>query len=103
MTNKISIVELESKQEFAHFEGVQLKHASSNFQFLVFDSNLTSIHAAWSWPHLKGIANTGLLVSVHHCYDRSANLEVFDVSLRGQEKKIFSFEEVVGSRINLIS
>ena len=52
-----------------------------------------------SWTHVKEIANTGLLVSVHHCYDNSANLEVFDVSRKRQVKKIYSFEEVSGGRI----
>ena len=51
------------------------------------------------WTHVKEIASTGLLVSVHHCYDHSASLEVFDVSRKGQAKKIYSFEEVSGGRI----
>jgi len=48
---------------------------------------------------VKEIANTGLLVSVHHCSSKSANLEVFDVSRKGQTKKIYSATEVSGSRI----
>ena len=51
---------------------------------------------------MKEIANTGLLVSVHHCYTMSANLEVFDVSWKGKTKKIYSYEEVSGSRIFII-
>ena len=51
------------------------------------------------WTHVKEIANTGLLVSVHHCWSTSANLEVFDVSRKGQPKKIYSFDEVSGGRI----
>mgnify|MGYP006950865834 FL=1 len=47
---------------------------------------------------MKEIANTGLLVSVQHC-SKFANLEVFDVSQKGQTKKIYSYEEVSGSRI----
>ena len=43
---------------------------------------------------MKEIANTGLLVSVHHSEDTFANLEVFDVSKKGQTKKIYSFEGV---------
>ena len=50
---------------------------------------------------MKEITNTGLLVSVHHCYDKSANLEVFDVSRKGQTKKIYSATEVSGSRLIL--
>ena len=52
-----------------------------------------------SWTHVKEIANTRLLVSVHHNWRHSANLEVFDVSRKGQAKKIYKFEAVSGSRI----
>ena len=48
---------------------------------------------------MKEITNTGLLVSVHHSYNTSANLEVFDVSRKGQVKQIYSFEEVFGCSI----
>ena len=48
---------------------------------------------------MKEAANTGLLVSVNHCWNTSANLEVFDVSRKGQTKKIYSATEVSGSRI----
>ena len=48
---------------------------------------------------MKEVANTGLLVSIHHSNEESANLEVFDVSRKGQARKIYSFEEVSGSRI----
>ena len=42
---------------------------------------------------MKEIANTGLLVSVHY-NDRDANLEVFDISSKGQARKIYAFEQV---------
>ena len=48
---------------------------------------------------MKEIANTGPLVSVHHCSNTSANLAVFDVSRKEQAKKIYSFEEVSGRRL----
>ena len=48
---------------------------------------------------MKEFANTGLLVSLHHDWNSSANLEVFDVSRKGQVKKIYSFEEVSDSSI----
>ena len=55
-----------------------------------------------SRTHVKEIANTRLLVSVHHSYEVSANLEVFDVSWKGRVRKIYSFEEVSASR-NIIN
>jgi len=48
---------------------------------------------------VKEIANTGLLVSVHHSLSISANLEVFKVLRKGQAKKVYSFEEVSGDII----
>ena len=47
---------------------------------------------------MKEIANTGLLVNIHqHCFE-SANLEVFDISRKRKAKRIYSFEEVQGSK-----
>ena len=54
-----------------------------------------------SWTHVKEIPNTRLLVSVHHCWDTSAKLKVFDVSRKGQRKSIFLSEEVLGGRNHL--
>ena len=43
-----------------------------------------------NWTHVKEIANTQYIVSVHHSFDKSANLEVFDVSRKGQvQENIF--------------
>ena len=53
-----------------------------------------------SWNHVKEIANTRLLcASVHHCYNGSANLQVFDVSRKAKARKIYSFEQIPGSRV----
>ena len=48
---------------------------------------------------MKEIANIGFLVRAHHDHEKSANLGVFDVSRKGQAKKIYSFEEDSGDRI----
>ena len=53
-----------------------------------------------SWTHVKQIPDTKLLVSLHNNWERSANLEIFDVSKKDQINKIYSFEEA--SRCNLI-
>ena len=50
----------------------------------------------YSWTHVKEIPNTELLVSAQHRRDTAANMEIFDVSRRGQANKIYSFEEVKG-------
>ena len=48
---------------------------------------------------MKEIENTEFLVSIRHDSVKSANLEVFDVSRKGQPKKIYSAAEVSGSRV----
>ena len=37
-----------------------------------------------------------LLVSLQHCWDFSANMQIFDISKQGQAIKVYSFEEVLG-------
>ena len=51
---------------------------------------------------MKEITNAKLLVSVHHSWNKSASLKVFDVSRKGQVRKIYSFEEVPGGKIIVI-
>ena len=49
-----------------------------------------------SSTHVKEIPNTTLLMSLHHNYEESAKLEIFDISRKDQINKIYSFEEVRG-------
>ena len=49
-----------------------------------------------SWTHVKQIPNSNLLVSLHHCWDISANMEIFDIAQNGYVRKIYSFEETSG-------
>lgn len=42
--------------------------------------------------------HTKLLVSLH-CSNSSANMEIFDLSKKGHMRKVYSFEEVLGSKI----
>lgn len=46
---------------------------------------------------MKEIPNTRLLVSLHHSWNTSANMMIFDISHKGQVRKVYSFEEVQGS------
>ena len=49
---------------------------------------------------MKEISNTSLLVSLHHsCDSGSAKLEIFDLSHKGQARKIYSFEEITGGKV----
>ena len=53
------------------------------------------------WTHLKEISNTKLLVSIHSDWANAANMEIFDISKKGQANKIYPFEEVSGGKIDL--
>lgn len=96
MKNKTTIVELEMKHEFANFDGVQLNTLGIIFIFhkgLIFDnnpprtrSNLDSLERDFKLKTLS-----------HHRHGASANLEVFDVPQKGQARKIYTFEEALGS------
>ena len=44
VNNNISIIDLETKQEIANFDGVKLKKIDSILQLFSSDSNLSSIH-----------------------------------------------------------
>ncbi len=50
---------------------------------------------------MKEIPNTKLIVSLHHICDEAANLEIFDISKKGQAKKIYSLGEISGCKICL--
>ena len=45
---------------------------------------------------MKEITNTKLLVSLHHDYNCSANMTVFDISKQNQIREIYSLGEVKG-------
>ena len=43
---------------------------------------------------MKEIANSQLLVSLHHNWQKSANMSVFDISKKDQIKEVYSLGEV---------
>ncbi len=47
---------------------------------------------------MKEIPNTKLLVSVHHGYNMSASVEIFDISKKGKANKIYSLGKVFGGK-----
>ena len=51
------------------------------------------------WALLKEITDKKLLVSLHHYFDKSANMAIFDISKKNRPKKIYTFEEVYGGNI----
>ena len=90
--NKIKVADLETKQNYTEFEGVQIK--KSNF-ILVFQY-WSKFFKFIDWQtYVHEVQNTKLLVSLNYFYNVSANLEIFDIS-RKTIKKIYSFEEIRG-------
>ena len=61
---------------------------------------LMIIKTEHTWTHVKEIPNTKLLVSLHHNREKSANLEIYDISNKAHIRKIYSLGEVSGSKIN---
>ncbi len=51
------------------------------------------------WTHVKEIPNTKLLVSLNHNCKKSANMELFGISKKGEAKKIYSLGEVSGGKL----
>ena len=51
-----------------------------------------------SWTHVKEIPNTNLLISLHHSFEKSANMVVLDVAKKGAAKKIYALGEFFGCK-----
>lgn len=100
--NNISVIDAESKEYYANFAGTQLQHKDSIYFNLLYQMNTTYIYQGYlGWTHVKEISNTGLLVSLHHSYNKAANMEIYAISQKGKTRKIYSFEEVVGGILRL--
>ncbi len=66
-----------------------------------FSDSLSDYHILGnSWTHAKEIPNTKLLVSLHHNFYDSANMEIVDISKKGRANKIYSLGEVSGSKLD---
>ena len=100
--NKISVTELDGKQEeYANFEGVQLLNKGINRYGTLpkhyFYVNYEDLYNN-SWTHVKEISGTKLLISLHHNCSKSANIEVFNLVNKGRSKKIYSLSEIIGCK-----
>lgn len=94
-TNRIRIVEIESKQEYNNFPGVQLPKRGKRCPVNQLIASNLYLESS-SWAHAKEIANTKLLVSLHSNHYNYANMEIFDISQRGRARKIYAFEGAYG-------
>lgn len=98
-SNKINVIDLETKQEYTNFHGAQLKYIDRIHQQLRVFYCFVIFLTEWSniWTHLKEIPNSRFVVSLNHCWDKSASMMIFDISQKGKAKEIYSFEEIRGS------
>ena len=47
--------------------------------------------------HLREIPDSRLLVSIHHCWNKYATMEIFDLQIKGKAKRVYSLDRVFGS------
>lgn len=47
----------------------------------------------YSFPLVKEVPNSKLLVSLNYNWEKTANLEIFDISKKDRITKIYTFEE----------
>ncbi len=95
--NQVSIIDLETKQNFVTFDGARINY-KSKYEILEF-SLIWLQFLGWSWTHVKEISNSKLLVSLQYDQNESVNLELFDISKKGKANKIYSLGEVSGSKL----
>ena len=96
-TNKIDIVDLSTKENYASFNGVKTSDTGLGFQ--LFWGWYAVIFLGIHWTHVKEIPNTNLLVSLNHIKHYSANMSVYDISKADQIKEVYSLGEVSGKCI----
>ena len=96
--NNISVIELENKQNYTNFEGVQLRTTSGTYILIVLLIQF-SLYSGY-WTHVKEIPGTKLLVSLNHNCDYGANMAIFDLS-RKNAKAIYTFEEVAEMNLSI--
>ena len=53
--------------------------------------------------HLKEIIGTNLLISLQNRWDTSANMKIFDISMKEKAKEIYAFEETLGCKCQIQS
>ena len=105
-TNKVRIRDLETEQAYATFDGVQLSNIGN---IVVYNGEIVQTYleynckGAYSRTHVKEIPKTPYLISLHHSSLRSANMRIFDISKKGEIKKIYSLGQLNGGNNNKLS
>ena len=95
-SNKISLFDLENQENYANFDGVDLRTTYGNYVLIKLFFSKIFKDLSERWTHVMAISSMRLLVSLHHVYGRSANMKIFSISSKGQVKPVYTFEEVLG-------
>ena len=53
----------------------------------------------YDYTHIKEIPKTQYLVSLLHSYEKSASMEIFDISKKGKIKRIYTSEMLIGGKM----
>ena len=94
--NTANIFEIESRQDYSNFKGAHINNLKSSIISRIYPViNRYTVYDI-TRPHVREIPNTSLLVSLNHHHNKSASMEIFDISFKGQARKIYSFEETFG-------
>ena len=86
--NTVTIHELDTNRNYSQFNGAQIRNRNAMFG------------EGHSWPIVKEIPSTRLLVSLHHYYLQGVSMEIFDLSTSLKAKQIYKFEEMTGSKLS---
>ena len=99
LENNVKVIEVATGQEYVKFKGPQLDCDSNNRNKIPFVVSFYII-IGWyeSWTHVREIPGSRLLISLHHCHDKYASLEVFDLKNKGRATKVYSLGAVLGSK-----
>ena len=98
------VIEIATEQEYANFEGAQLLDKSNIRSKIAFIRIYFSALVVndYSYTHLREIPGSKLLVSLNHCYDKYATLEIFDLRNKGRATKVYSLDAVLGCNYKLL-
>lgn len=84
-------MDLETQQSYQALKGIKMTFGISELER---ESKLFSVIGGRTF--VKEIPNTRLFVFLKHQLNFTANLEVYDASIKGKVKKIYSSEEIFG-------
>lgn len=81
--------------------GVKINSTEQGCNFFILSAEITFLLRIEAWTHVREVLGTKLMISLYQCMLSGANFELIDWS-RGKFKRVFTFEEVSGSKMRII-